>query len=173
MKKQTLAIIRLEGLRKVALVLIAVMVLLTVVYVAYAAYTLNDDSEYPSVLYAYSAVLCEETPEKWYEPEQLYMLLTEINSTVLYGVAPSNSLNGYIIKYKDRFYQIVEPIPPPAGDWGIYGPNAFLKDGAYQRFWDNLMFQKKLAMPTAGLTSGWIATGIIGFIVFKAGRREA
>lgn len=123
--------------------LLLVMSIATLAWLVWLVYALLEP--YPT-LYAYSAVLLneEQTPNEWYEPEQLDMMLTEINSTHLYCCAPSPNLHGLIIKYNGKFYKLGET---PHIDYGPFGPNDFLK---------------KTVPPTITVGFGWL---IIGFIL--------
>ncbi|MEM0096098.1 MAG: hypothetical protein QW660_05635 [Candidatus Bathyarchaeia archaeon] len=130
--------------------LLLVMSIVTLVWLVWLVYALSEPHP---VLYAYNAILYEGSPDEWYKPEQLDLVLTPINSTLLYCCAPSPSLHGYIIRYNGTFYQICEPIVHV--DYGPFGPNDFLK---------------KTVPPTIAVGFGWFVT----VFVFKTekGKRE-
>lgn len=130
-------------------VLLLVMSVATLAWLVWLVYALSE----APVLYAYNAVLYEQIPNKWYKPEQLDMVLTEINSTLLYCCAPSPSLYGYIIKYNDKFYRIQELILHV--DYGPFGPNDFLK---------------KTVPPTTAIAFGWVVIGLTAFKNRKRGK---
>lgn len=133
--------------------LLLVMSIVTLVWLVWLVYALSEPHP---VLYAYNAVLYEGTPDEWYKPEQLDVMLTPIDSTHLYCCAPSPSLYGYIIKYNGKFYRLEEL---PHVDYGPFGPNDFLNNN----------FLENVVLSTVMLAFGWVATSLI---IFKVERKK-
>ena len=112
------------------------------------AYTLSEVSQ-PCVGggYVYVATLYEQTVGEWYTPEELQTVqITEINDTVIHCYSPPINLEGYIIKYKEKFCQLQYSYLH--WDAGPYGFNDCLK---------------KLAPTAVAIVFGWVATGLIVF----------
>lgn len=129
-------------------ILLTAMLIVTILWTTIVIYAnLGNSQKTVGGGLVYVATLYGQTPQEWYQPEELdIVMIQEINATTIRCYASSRPLEGYIIKYGENFYQIqYSTLHWDAGPFGLN--NGLL-----------------ITVGSAGIVSGWV---FLGFVALK------